>query len=122
MINKYSILNGAKCFSSDGLQNYLVFISTRRIEWIINNGRYSRIESWESTEMSQESIKNPHTSVVNFAPKLIDGNQFREAKFRGICVKQDSVSFFIKCSKFIYLHLFIYYMFIGFYSYSEFSW
>ena len=25
MINKYSILNGAKCFSSNGLQNYLVF-------------------------------------------------------------------------------------------------
>ena len=30
-IYKYSILNSAKYFSSDGLQNYLVFLSTRRI-------------------------------------------------------------------------------------------
>ena len=31
LINEFSILNGAKYFSSDGLQKYLVFISARRI-------------------------------------------------------------------------------------------
>ena len=35
MINKNSILNGEIYFSSDKLQNYLVFISTRRIHWIV---------------------------------------------------------------------------------------
>ena len=37
MINKYNILNGEKYFSSDGLQNYLVFTSTRLINLISNN-------------------------------------------------------------------------------------
>ena len=64
LINKYSILNGAKYFSLNGLQNYLVFISTRRIEFISNNT--SNIESWGSTGMLRERIKNPHTSDVNF--------------------------------------------------------
>ena len=30
LINKYSILNGAKNCSSNGLQNYLVFTSTNK--------------------------------------------------------------------------------------------
>ena len=45
LINKYSILNGAKSFSSDGLQNYLVFIPTRRIYWISKDGSDTKIES-----------------------------------------------------------------------------
>ena len=43
MINKYSIFNGAKYFSSDGLQNYLVFISTRHINLISKDGSDRRI-------------------------------------------------------------------------------
>ena len=60
MINKFNILNGAKY---NGLQNYLVFISTRYIKTTNNNT--SNIESWISTGMSQESIKNPHASGDN---------------------------------------------------------
>ena len=67
----YSILNGAKYFSPDGLQNYLVFISARRIEWINIDDRYSRVVLWRSTRMSQKSIENSHTSGVYFAPKTI---------------------------------------------------
>ena len=52
LINKYSILKGAKNFSSDGLQMYLVLISTRRIYWIRKDGSDSTIESWKSTGMS----------------------------------------------------------------------
>ena len=43
MISKYSIFNGAKYFSSEGLQNYLVFISTRHINLISKDGNDKRI-------------------------------------------------------------------------------
>ena len=43
MVNKYSIFNGAKYFFSDGLQNYLVFISTRHINLISKDGSDRRI-------------------------------------------------------------------------------
>ena len=71
LINKFSILNGAKY---NGLQNYLVFISTRYIKTI--NNSTSNIESWISTGMSQESIKNPHASGANSAPKIIHNYRF----------------------------------------------
>ena len=38
-------------FSSDGLQDYLVFISTRRTYWISKDGSDSTMELWESTRM-----------------------------------------------------------------------
>ena len=60
LINKYSIFNGAKKFSSDGLQNYLVFIPATRIYCISKNGSNSKIESWKSTGVSVGSIKNVH--------------------------------------------------------------
>ena len=70
MINKYSILNEAKCFSSGRLQNYFVFMVTRRIYWISKDGSDKKNESWGSAGMSLKSIKNPHTSDITFAPKL----------------------------------------------------
>ena len=36
MINKYSVLNVAKYFSLSTLQNYLLFILTRNIDFISN--------------------------------------------------------------------------------------
>ena len=39
LINKYSILHGAKYFSSDGLQNYLVFVSARHVGFHTNHGK-----------------------------------------------------------------------------------
>ena len=90
MINKYSILNGAKYFSPDRLQNYLVFILTRCIYWISNDNYI--IKLWGSTGMSQESVKNPHTLDINFAPKLIGEYQSNcRARFKRICSKQDCV-------------------------------
>ena len=43
LINKYNILNEAKYFSSNGLQKYLAFMTSRHIEFISNGDRYSRI-------------------------------------------------------------------------------
>ena len=51
LMNNYSIFNGAKDFTSDGLQNCLVFVSTRGIYWISKDGSDSKIESWKSTGM-----------------------------------------------------------------------
>ena len=96
MINKYGILNGTKYFPSDGLQNYLVIISTRQIYWISKDGSDSKIESCVSTRMSQESIKNLHTSYIVSVPKLIGDYQFKKVEFIGICLKQDFVSFLHK--------------------------
>ena len=96
MINKYNIYNEEKYFSSDGLKQNLVLISTGKIELICNDGRYSRIDFRGSTEMSEERIKNRHILDVNFAVKIINKYNAGEVKFRGICLKQDIVSFFIK--------------------------
>ena len=46
--------------------------------------------------MSQESIKNPHTSNITFAPELIYDFQLSLVKLKGIYLKQDSVSFLHK--------------------------
>ena len=46
--------------------------------------------------MPQESIKNSHTSNITFAPELTKDFQSSIVKFKGICFKQNSVSFFHK--------------------------
>ena len=51
LMNNYSIFNGAKDFTSDGLQKCLVFVSTRGIYWISKDGSDIKIESWKSTGM-----------------------------------------------------------------------
>ena len=95
MINNYSILNGTKYFSSNRLQNYLVYMLSTNLhfEYIRDNN----IKLWISTEMSEETIKNPHTSDITFSPELIDNlSRISRVKFKGIFLKQDSVSFLHK--------------------------
>ena len=47
--------------------------------------------------MPQESIKNTHTSGINFSPKMIGEYKFNsKVEFKGICLKQDNVSFLRK--------------------------
>ena len=55
--------------------------------------------------ISQESIKNLHTSDVSFAPKFIGNYQYKKVEFKGICLKHDTVSFLQKNSKFIYFFI-----------------
>ena len=70
LINKYSI-NAVKYFYSNGLQNYLVFVSTIfSINYISDNT--NKIKLWDSTRMSRERINTPHTSETNFCPESID--------------------------------------------------
>ena len=51
---------------------------------------------WGSTRMSQENIKNSHTSDTTFSPKLYNKYTFDRVEFKGICLRQDSVSFLHK--------------------------
>ena len=64
MINKISVLNGAKYFYSGLFQNYLVFIPVKKdIKYFSDS---TRIELWKSNGMSQESIGNITKSDSNF--------------------------------------------------------
>ena len=56
LINKFSILNGAKYFSFKIFQNYLV--STQSKKYIKYFSGTTRSESWKSNGMSEESIEN----------------------------------------------------------------
>ena len=69
LINKYSIVNGAKYFSSVGLQNYLIFTPPSR--YITAFIRANKIYSWISKGISDESIKSPSESGSTFVPEFI---------------------------------------------------
>ena len=63
LINKFSILNGAKYFSLRIFQNYLVFLPAKKyIKYFIG---ITRIESWKSNGMSEENIENITKSNSN---------------------------------------------------------
>ena len=56
LTDKFSILNGAKYFSLGIFQNYLVFIPD--VKYIKYFHAFTRIYSWKSNGMLEESIKN----------------------------------------------------------------
>ena len=83
LINGYKILNGAKYFSSGILQNYLIFLSTKKYFRFLTNT--SQVSSWKSQELSEESIENTTTSNINFTLPLIYYYPLPDAKFNGQC-------------------------------------
>ena len=70
MIDKFSILNGAKYFSSGIFQNYLVFMPAKK--YIKYFSGTTRINSWKYNGMSEENIENITKSDSNFAPTFVD--------------------------------------------------
>ena len=56
LIDRFSILNGAKYFSSEIFQNYLVFIPANKYIKYFTGTTW--IESWKSNGISGESIEN----------------------------------------------------------------
>ena len=89
MINKFSVLNGAKYFLSNGIQNYLVlqlFIS----HFSTKNDKFY---SLNLNRMSIESVTPPCTTDESFSPKVSYWSCLYDSKFTGICLKQNSVSF-----------------------------
>ena len=72
LINKLSILNGAKYFSLIIFQNYLAFIPTKK--YIKYFSGTTRVESWKSNGMSEESIGNITKSDSNYAVVFVEHN------------------------------------------------
>ena len=70
MINKLSILNGSKYFSSGIFQNYLEFIPAKKSIKYFSGA--SRTNSWKFNRMSEENIENITKSESLFAPTFVD--------------------------------------------------
>ena len=68
MINKYSILNGGKYPSLDGLQHYLAL--QLFIDHFSNEN--DKIDLWKSKGMSRESITLPSTTDKSYYPEVIN--------------------------------------------------
>ena len=93
LINKFSIVNGAKYFSSVIFQNYLVFIPAKK--YIKYFSGTTRIDSWKSDGMSEETIENIENvtrSGSNFAPTFVDQNFLPDINFHGHCLTKNNVS------------------------------
>ena len=90
MINKFSILNGAKYFSLGIFQNCLVFIPAKK--YIKDFSGTTRIESWKFNGMSEENIDNITKSNINFAPTFVDHHVLPDINFNGHCLIKNNVS------------------------------
>ena len=62
LINKFSVLNGAKYEYSGIFQNYLVFIPAKK--YIRYFGGTTWIDSWKPNGMSEENIENITQSAI----------------------------------------------------------
>ena len=84
MINKFSILNGEKYFTSGIFQNYLVFVPAKK--YIKYFSGTTRIESWESYGMCGENIENITKSGGSFASTFVDHHALPAIDFNGHCL------------------------------------
>ena len=76
LINKFSILNGAKYFSSGIFQNYLEIIPPKNMFNIIHGNLME----------CQQNIKNITKSGSNFAPTFVDYHLLPDINFDGHCL------------------------------------
>ena len=90
LINRFSILNAGKCFSSGTFHNYLVFTPAKK--YIKYFSGTTRIESWKSNEMFEESIENITKSDSNFAPTFVDHRLLPDMNFNGHCLIKSNIS------------------------------
>ena len=98
-MNKFSVLNGAKYFSSGIFQNYLVFIPAKK--YIKYFSGTTRINSWKSIGMSEKIIENITKSYSNFALTFVDHHLLPDMNFNGHClIKNISIP-----NKVIYLYI-----------------
>ena len=90
MIHKFSILNGAKYFSSGIFQNYLLFIQAKKyIEYFSGA---TRIESWKLNGMSYKNIETITKSDSNFAPTFVDHHILPGMNFNGHYLMKNNIS------------------------------
>ena len=90
LINNFSIPNGGKYFSLGIFQNDLVFIPAKKhIKYLSGT---TRIESWESNGISEESVVNITKSDSNFAPNFVDHHLLPGMNFNGHCLIKNNIS------------------------------
>ena len=70
MINNFSIVIGAKYFSSGIFQSYLVFIPSEKCIKHFNGT--TRTNSWKSNRISEKNIENIAKIDSNFVPIFAD--------------------------------------------------
>ena len=76
MISKF---NSSKYFYSGILQNYLVFVPSKKC--IKYFSCTTRIDSWKSYEILEENIENITKSDSNFAPTFVDHHVLIDINF-----------------------------------------
>ena len=94
MINKFSILNAVKYFSlgtfPNLLENYLVFKPAKK--YIKYFSGTTRIESWKSYRILEDSIENISKPDSNFAPTFVNHHLFPDMTFSGHSFIQNNIS------------------------------
>ena len=100
LIDKFSIINGAKKFFLGILQNYLVFITaTKHNKYFY---RTTQIYSWKSNGTSEESIENIAKWDSNFAPIFVDHHSLPNINLNSHCLIKNNNSI---TKKVINLHM-----------------
>ena len=90
MIDKFGIINAAKCFSLGIFQNYLVFIPAKTyIKYFTST---TQVESLQSNGMSGESLEYITKSDSNFKPTFPDHYLLRGMNFNGHCLIKNNIS------------------------------
>ena len=90
LIDKFSIFNGSKYFSSGIFQSYLAFISANKdIKYFTGT---TRIESWKSNGIVEEIIENITKSDSNFAPTFVDHHVLPDINSNGHCLIKNNIS------------------------------
>ena len=91
LISRFSILNGAKYFSSGIFQNYLVFIPAKKhVKYFSGT---ARIDLWKSNEMSEKIIESITKPDSNFAPIFVDHHLLPDINFNGHCLIKNNIYF-----------------------------
>ena len=100
LINKFSIVNGAKFLSLGIFQNYLVFIPTKR--YIKHYSGTTRIESWKPNRMADESSENITKSNSNFAPVFVGHISLPDMNINGYCFRKNNISILKKLTSYVF--------------------
>ena len=84
LVNKFGILNGAKYFCTEILQNYLLLIPTKKYIKYFTSTTWT--ESWKSNGILEESIENITKSNSNFAPTFVNHHFLPDMNFNEHCL------------------------------------
>ena len=90
MTNKFSILNGAKYFSSRIFQNYLVFVPAKLYVKYFSGTTWNK--SWKSNGMSEENVENITELHSNFARTFVHHHLLPDIHFNGRCLFNNNIS------------------------------